>query len=182
MIYSFDAGTGKLTPGEQPFVPSEPGSGPRLLTFHPNNKYAYVIEELSGTVVALEYKKDKLKIKQRISTMPANDNGFAGSACVQVSPDGKFLYASNRGESNTIAIFSVNKKSGTLTLVGHQSALGKTPRNFNIDPSGKFLLCENQISDEIVNFKRDVNSGLLSDYGNRISIGKPVCIKWVPIN
>ena len=181
MIYSFDASTGKLTPGEQPFVQSEPGSGPRLFTFHPNNKYAYVIEELSGTVVTFNYQKDKLEIKQRISTMPANDTGFAGSADIHVSPDGKFLYASNRGESNTIAIFSVNKKNGTLALVGHQSTLGKTPRNFSIDPSGKFLLCENQNSDEIVIFKRDLKTGLLSDTGNRIAIGKPVCIKWTSI-
>jgi 6-phosphogluconolactonase len=181
MIYSFDAISGKLIPAEQPFVQSVPGSGPRLITFHPNHKYAYLVEELTGTVVAFKYKKGKLEAMQRISTMPAGDTSFAGSGDIHVSPDGKFLYASNRGDANTIAIYSVNKKDGQLTLIGHQSTLGKTPRNFSIDPSGKFLLCENQNSDEIVIFKRDVTTGLLTDTGNRILVGKPVCIKWVVV-
>lgn len=179
MIYSFDAVNGKLTPAEQSFAQSVPGSGPRIFTFHPDKKFAYVIEELTGTVVLFTYKNEKLKAKQRISSMPAGDTSFAGSADIHVSPDGKFLYASNRGDANTIAIYSINKKKGTLILIGHQSTLGKTPRNFSIDPSGKFLLCENQNSDEIVIFKRDLNTGLLSDTGNRIAIGKPVCIKWI---
>lgn len=179
MIYSFDPITGKLTPLKQPFVQSKPGSGPRLFTFYPNNKFAYVIEELSGTVVVYKQKKGKLKIRQRISSMPSGDLSFAGSADVHVSSDGKFLYASNRGESNTIAIFSINPKNGKLTSIGYQSTLGKTPRNFNFDPTGKFLLVGNQNTDEIVIFKRNVTTGALSDSGNRISIGKPVCLKWI---
>ncbi|HEV7782385.1 MAG TPA: lactonase family protein [Chitinophagaceae bacterium] len=179
MIYSFDAATGQLTTGKQPYSQSEPGSGPRIFSFHPTNRFAYVIEELTGTVSVYEYKKGKLKTKQRISTMPAGDTTFAGSGFVQASPDGKFLYASNRGNVNTIAIYRIQQGSGTLVLVGHQSTLIKTPRNFSIDPSGKFLLCENQGSDEIVIFKRDETTGLLSDSGNRIKVGKPVCIKWI---
>ncbi len=178
MLYSFDAATGKLTPSARPFVQSVAGAGPRLFTFHPNNKSGYLIEELSGTVVVFKYKKGKLETKQRISTLPAGDTSFAGSADIHVSPDGKFLYASNRGDVNTIAIYSINKK-GELTLKGHQTTLGKTPRNFSIDPSGKFLLCENQNSDEIVIFNRDVKTGLLSDSGKRVLVGKPVCIKWI---
>jgi 6-phosphogluconolactonase len=179
MIYSFDAATGKLTPPKEPFVETVPGSGPRLFTFHPDNTYAYVIEELTGTVVAYKYKKGKLKTIQRISTMPEADKGFAGSADIHVSADGNFLYASNRGDANTIAIYSINKKNGTLSLIGHQSTLGKSPRNFSIDPSGNFLLCENQNSDEIVVFNRNATTGLLTDSGKRITIGKPVCIKWI---
>ena len=179
MIYAFDAATGKLTPASQPFVQSEAGSGPRLFTFHPNKKFAYVIEELSGTVVTYKYKKGKLEAKQRISTMEQRDNRFAGSADIHVSADGNFLYASNRGDINTIAIYSINKKNGTLSLTGHQATLGKAPRNFSIDPSGKFLLAENQNSDEIVIFNRNANTGLLTDSGKRIAVGKPVCIKWV---
>lgn len=181
MIYSFDDVTGKLTPAPQPFVQSIPGSGPRLFTFHPNNRSAYLIEELSGTVVVFKYQKSKISVKQRISTLPAGDTSFAGSADIHVSPDGKFLYASNRADANTIVIYSINKKNGQLTLIGHQSTLGKTPRNFSIDPSGKYLLCGNQNSDEIVIFKRDINTGLLFDSGNRIPVGKPVCIKWTSI-
>ena len=181
MIYSFDAVTGKLTPAQQPFVESVPGSGPRLFTFHPNNKFGYVIEELTGTVVAYKYKNGQLKKIQRISTMRQHDTSFAGSADIHISDDGNFLYASNRADVNTIAIYRVNKKNGSLTIIGHQSTLGKAPRNFSIDPSGKFLLCENQNSDEIVVFNRDSTTGLLTDSGKRIAIGKPVCIKWISI-
>lgn len=181
VVYDFDVVTGTLTPAEQKSIQAEPGSGPRLFTFHPNNKYAYQIEELSGTVVVYKNKKGKLERLQRISTLPIGDTSFAGSADIHLSPDGKFLYASNRGEINTIAIYNVNKKNGKLKLIGHQSTLGKTPRNFSIDPSGKYLLVENQNSDEIVIFKRDLSTGFLADTGNRISIGKPVCIKWIGI-
>ncbi len=178
MIYTFDAANGELEPTIQQFAASDPGSGPRHFTFHPNHKFAYLIEELSGTVVFYKYKKGVLTRKQKISTMPAGDTGFAGSADIHVSPDGKFLYASNRGDANTIAIYRI-RKDGTLRLAGHQSTLGKTPRNFNFDPSGKFLLAGNQNSDEIVIFTRNTTTGLLSDSGQRISVGKPVCIKWI---
>lgn len=180
MLYQFDAGTGKLSPGKQAFAASEPGAGPRHFTFHPNRKFGYLIEELSGTVVAYTLKKGKLKKRQRISTMPAGDTQFPGSADIHVSQDGKFLYASNRSNSNTIAIYSINKK-GKLTLAGHQSTLGNGPRNFNFDPSGKFLLVGNQNSDEIVIFERNPDTGLLKDTGKRIALGKPVCIKWIPV-
>jgi 6-phosphogluconolactonase len=179
--FNFNSTTGQLTPFVPAYAQSEPGSGPRLFTFHPNNKFAYVIEELSGTVSAYHYKKGHIYPVQRISTMKAGDSSYAGSADVHVSPDGKFLYASNRAKVNSIAIYRVNKKDGKLTLIGHQSELVNTPRNFSIDPSGKFLLCENQGSDEIVIFKRDEKTGLLSDSGNRVSIGKPVCIKWISV-
>lgn len=182
MIYSFDALTGKLVLDKQPFAASVPGSDPRLISFHPNNKFAYLIEELSGTVVLFRYKKRKLITKQRISTMPYGDSSAAGSADIHVSPDGKFVYASNRAEANTIAIYRVNNKNGMLKLIGHQSTLGKSPRNFSIDPTGKFLLCENQNSNEIVVFRRDTKTGLLTDSGKRIAAGKPVCIKWIAVN
>ena len=179
MIYSFDEKTGKLIPARQPYAVADPGAGPRHLCFDPTNKYAYLMEELSGTVVVYKIKKGKLNQKQLISTMPAGDTSFAGSADIHVSPDGKFLYASNRADANTIAIFKVNKKNGRLSFVGHQSTLGKTPRNFTIDPSGNYLLVANQNSDEVVVFKRDKETGLLLDTKNRILVGKPVCLKWI---
>jgi 6-phosphogluconolactonase len=178
MVYAFNAATGKLTPAKKPFVAAEAGSGPRHFIFHPNNKYAYLVEELSGTVEAYKYSNGVLTQMQRISTLPANDTSFAGSADIHISPDAKFLYASNRGGSNTIVIYAINATTGKLTLVGHQSTLGIAPRNFTIDPSGNFLLVGNQNSDEIVIFKRDRQTGLLSDSGKRINVGKPVCLKW----
>jgi 6-phosphogluconolactonase len=182
MIYAFNAKTGKLTPAKQAFAPSEDGAGPRHITFSPDNKYAYLIEELSGTVVTYQYKNGSLKRIQRISTMVANDTSFAGSADIHVSADGKFLYASNRSTVNNIAIYKINAKDGKLTLVGHQSTLGDGPRNFNFDPSGNFLLVGNQNSDQIVIFQRDKTTGLLTDTGSRIAVGKPVCLKWISKN
>ena len=178
MIYGFDALTGKLTTGKQPFIASEPGAGPRHFVFHPTKKLGYLIEELSGTVVAHKYKNGRYKRIQRVSTLAEGDSSFAGSADIHISPDGKFLYASNRGNINNIVIYSLNKK-GKLTLIGHQPTLGNTPRHFNFDPTGNYLLACNQNSNEIVIFKRNINTGLLTDSGKRVSIGKPVCIKWI---
>ncbi|MBS1609013.1 MAG: lactonase family protein [Bacteroidetes bacterium] len=180
MIYSFDSKKGKLSPAPTPYIETEPGTGPRHFEFHPNNKFAYLLEELSGGISVYAYKgKGQLDLLQNISALPPDYIGPVGSADIHVSTDGKFLYASNRGESNTIAIFSINQQNGELTLVGHQSTMGKTPRNFNFDPSGNFLLAANQNSDNIVIFKRDKATGLLTDTGKRIEVEKPVCIKWI---
>ena len=175
-VYSFDDKTGKLT--EKNTVIAKAGAGPRHFTFHPNNKYAYLIEELTGSISSYRYSKGKLELVQNISALPPDYMGPVGSADIHVTPDGKFLYASNRGESNTIAIFKVDQR-GWLTLVGHQSTMGRTPRNFNLDPSGNFLLVANQDSNEIVIFKRDKQTGLLTDTGKRINVGNPVCLKWI---
>ncbi len=158
---------------------TEAGAGPRHFDFSPDGRFAYLMEEMTGSISAYSYKKGELHLLQNISALPAEFNGAIGSADIHVSPDGKFLYASNRGESNTIAIFKINSETGMLTVVGHQSTLGKTPRNFNFDPSGNFLLVGNQNSDEIVIFKRDKTTGLLTDTQKRIAVGKPVCIKWI---
>lgn len=177
-IYRFNEKTGQLTPGKQPYAGSDPGSGPRHFILHPGHKTGYLVEELSGTVVVYRNKNGRLKRLQRISTMPAGDASFPGSADIHVSPDGRFLYASNRGTSNTIAVYRISKK-GTLSLAGHQSTLGRSPRNFTLDPSGKWLLAGNQNSDEVVIFERDAETGLMRDSGHRITVGKPVCLKWV---
>ncbi len=179
MIYGFDSKTGKLNPAPQPFFKTTDGAGPRHLTFHPNNKFAYLIEEMGGAVDAFQYSSGKLNPIQHIASVQASDTGFIGSADIHVSADGRFLYASNRGGFNTIAIYSINQQDGTLSLIGHQPSLGKIPRNFSIDPTGNYLLAANQESDNIVIFRRDKTTGLLSDTGNRIDVGKPVCLKWI---
>jgi 6-phosphogluconolactonase len=179
VIYNFNASTGKLTPAEQPFIKVAPGSGPRHFEFHPNNKFAYLMKELNGEVEVFRHKNGKLKSIQTISSHPLDYKGAIGSADIHVSPDGKFLYCSNRGESNTIAIFKINKVTGKLTALGHQPTLGFTPRNFNFDPGGNFLLVANQDSGLIVIFKRNKETGLLENTDNSIDVGKPVCIKWI---
>ena len=153
-----------------------PGSGPRHLVFHSNKKYAYCIEELSGTVSAYSYQKGKLTSIQRIVTHDASVEGPYGSADIHISPDGKFLYASNRGKENTISIFSINPTTGILTFLANQSTLGNHPRNFTIDQIGNFLLVGNMLSNEIIVFKRNKETGLLTETGIKISVPKPACL------
>lgn len=179
MIYNFDEKTGNVKSSSQKFISSYAGSGPRHIDISADNRFMYVVQELSGTVSTYSIKNNFLKELQTVSSLPSNFKGVAGSADIHISPDGNFLYASNRGESNTIAIYKINKKTGSLSPLSHQSTLGLAPRNFNFDLSGKYLLVANQNSDKVVIFKRDIKTGLLTDTGNRISIGKPVCLKWM---
>ncbi|HEU0111061.1 MAG TPA: lactonase family protein [Flavisolibacter sp.] len=179
MVYPFDPSTGKLDSAKLIAVNLEKGSGPRHVEFHPNGKWIYLVQELSGTITAFRYSKKTIAKVQTISTLPKAFNQSFTSADIHVSPDGKFLYASNRDSSNTIAIFKINMASGRLELLGHQATLGKTPRNFNFDPSGDFLLVANQRSDEIVIYSRNKTTGLLTDTGNRVEVASPVCIKWI---
>jgi 6-phosphogluconolactonase len=155
-----------------------PGSGPRHLTFHPKKSIAYSVQELNGTVNVLKFKNGKLSLMQDISMTNPNETRKNGAADIHISPDGKYLYASNRGEFNEVVIFRIIA-DGTLSYVATQSTLGKGPRNFSIDPTGNFLLVANQNSDEIVVFKRDQNSGLLTDTKERIKVGAPVCIQFI---
>ncbi len=177
MVYAFNKNKGTLKLKSS--AASLPGSGPRHVTIGADNKFLYLIEEMTGTAVCYKIKKDKLQFKQRISTLPNNFTGTIGSADIHVSPDGKFLYCSNRGNSNDLAIFAIHPTDGKLSLVGHQPVLGNTPRNFNFSPDGNFLLVANQNSDVVVIFKRDVQTGLLADTGKRILVPNPVCLKWV---
>jgi 6-phosphogluconolactonase len=176
LVYSFNSENGSLTNNDSFVV--EPGGGPRHFTFHPSGKYVYLIDEMTSMIHVLGWKKGKLRALQNISSVPPMQSG-SGSADIHVSPDGKFLYASNRASSNTIAIFKIDQKTGELESFGFQSTFGKTPRNFNFDPSGNFLLVANQDSDEIVIFKRNKDSGMLLDSKKRIKVGNPVCIKWI---
>ena len=159
----------------------EPGSGPRHLTFHPNGKYAYLINELSGKVTVFNYAAGNLEPVQYITADPGDGN--KGSADIHISPDGKFLYASNRANTNNIAIFSINEVDGRLSSVGFQ-ATARHPRNFIITPNGKYLLVANMNSNSIQVFERDNNTGLLQENESRIitGINRPVCIKWVGMN
>ena len=180
MIYTFNPALQKpLTPAAVPYVSVAAGNGPRHFTFHPNQKFAYLIQEMSGTVGVYKYNNGKLTLLQSIATHPADFKGDIGSADIHVSPDGKFLYASNRGDENTITIFSINPATGRLTLKGYQSVLGKTPRNFIIDPTGNYLLAANQDTDNIVIFKRNKQTGLLTATGKQIEVSMPVCLQMI---
>ncbi|RYF82350.1 MAG: lactonase family protein, partial [Chitinophagaceae bacterium] len=177
MIYPFNAtASNPLNETKVSFAKSTPGGGPRHLAFHPNGQWAYLIEEMSGSVIAFDYNRGKLSEKQRVFTHADSATGPFGSADIHLSPDGKFLYASNRAKENNIAIFKVDAKTGKLSIAGYQSTEGKAPRNFCIDPSGNFLLAANQDTDNIVVFKRDKQTGLLTETGEQLSVPKPVCL------
>ena len=167
-----------LSPEPVSIFNTTPGSGPRHLTFHPKKSIAYSVQELNGTVNMMKFKKGNLTLIQTISMTQKDDIRKNGAADIHISPDSKFLYASNRGEFNELVIYSIDA-NGNLTYVSTQSTMGKAPRNFGIDPSGSYLLVANQLSDEIVIFKRDQSTGLLTDTNNRIKIGAPVCIKFI---
>jgi 6-phosphogluconolactonase len=178
MAYNLDTKTGKLSAGNPPFTTVKAGSGPRHFEFHPNGKFAYCIQEISGEVVAYEYKKGSLNTIQTISTKPADLKGDLNCADIHISPDGKFLYGSNRVH-DSLVIYEVDAKTGKLTYVAHQSVMGKKPRNFMIDPTGNFVLVANQDSDNVVIFKRDTVKGTLTPTGKEIAVPNPVCLKMV---
>ena len=179
MVFRFDGRRRKLIPSKSPWVQLKPGAGPRHLTFHASGKYAYVINELHATVTAFAHDRasgDLIEM-QTLPTLPLGFTAANTSADIHVSPDGRFLYCSNRGH-DSVAAFSVDPRNGKLTFIAHESSGGKTPRNFVIDPTGAFLLVANQKSDNIVVFRRERNTGRLSATGHKAEVPSPVCLKF----
>jgi 6-phosphogluconolactonase (cycloisomerase 2 family) len=151
------------------------GSGPRHLAFHPNDRYAYLLNELSGKVTVFQYNDGNFIKKQSIV---ADDYGAQGAADIHVSPDGNFVYASVRLQNDGIAIFSVDRETGLLTKVGYQPT-GQHPRNFVITPNGNFLLVACRDSNLIQIFRIDKETGLLFDTEKTIKTLKPSCLQFV---
>ncbi|WP_349293639.1 lactonase family protein [Flavobacterium marginilacus] len=168
--------TEPLVTAENPFTQTALGSGPRHFTFHPNGKFAYCIEEIAGHISAYRYENGKLDSIQRIAAHPEDYKGNFESSDIHISPDGHFLYASNRGEKNNIAIYSIGN-DGKLTLIGYQSTLGNHPRVFAIDETGKFLIVTNTISGNVFVFKRNAKTGLLKKVGRELKMKNVSCVK-----
>lgn len=183
LVYRFDVVKGTLAPHDPAAASVAPGSGPRHFAFHPSTKFAYVINEMLSTVTAFQYDEGKgtLASLQTLKTIPPGFTGNTSTAEVQVHPSGKFLYGSNRGH-DSIAIFTIDQRTGMLTPAGHQPTGGKTPRNFGIDPSGRFLLAANQDSNSIHVFKIDPETGKLTPTGSSIEVPMPVCVKFLLVN
>ena len=180
-VYAFDPTQNiPLTDRRDSVVSLEPGTGPRHIAFHPSRHDVYIIGELTGTVDAFHFddKSGKLTHFQRIRTTPDTFSGDPGSADIHIRADGKFLYASNRGVANNLAVFEI-QKDGKLVNKQYISVNGKHPRNFVIDPSSHFLLVANRDSDNIVVFTIDPETGLLKVTGKEISIPNPVCLKFL---
>ena len=178
LVYRFDAAHGSL--GREPqIVKTAPGAGPRHLVFDANGRFLYVITEMASTVVTYAYDAPtgRLHELQTVSLLPKGYSGRTEAAEIEIHPSGKFLFASNRGP-DTITVFSIDPKQGTLTLVETDSTRGKTPRHFALDPTGSWLLAANQDSDEIVVFRVDPDTGHLTPTGQVLEIPSPACIKF----
>jgi 6-phosphogluconolactonase len=177
VCYRLDAKAAKLTPNRQPFVRTPPGSGPRHLTFHPNGKHIYVINELSNSVTMFDYDTDSgmLIEKQTLSTLPKDFKGMSYCADLKITPDGRFLYGTNRGH-DSIAAFRLGE-DGRLTLLRIEPSLGKGPQNLAITPDGKLLLCANMPGNNVAVFRINQKSGELTSTGPPVSMPSPSCIR-----
>ena len=180
VVYRLDAAKGSLTANDPPFAKVEAGAGPRHFAFHPNGKFGYVVDEMKSTVNTLTWDANTgtLHSVQTISTLPADFTGHNDTAELEVHPNGKFVYASNRGR-DSIVVYAVDAKKGTLKLVEDVPTQGKTPRSFEIDPTGKRLFVANQESGNIVAFRIDAKSGRLTEGHEVLKVPAPVCIKFV---
>jgi 6-phosphogluconolactonase len=177
--YTPDGSRGLLGPTEQRYTDVKAGSGPRHLVFGADGKYAYLTSELAATVTVFRYDDGKLTQLQVVPMTKPGFKGQVGAAAIHLSPDGRFLYASNRGDANEIVIYAVDPANGHIREVGRQSSLGKAPREFSIDPTGHWLIVGNQNSDTAYVFRRDQQSGLLEANPKRIDLGSPVDFKWI---
>lgn len=182
VTYKFRAESAAIERVPDPQVRVAPGSGPRHMTFHPNGRWAYVINELASTVAVFQYDASSGGINelQVISTLPEDYDGPANTTAeVLVHPNGQFLYGSNRG-SNTIAVFSIDQSDGKLAAVERVPTGGDWPRNFRLSPSGSFLLAANQRSDSVHVLRVDPDSGRLAPTGGGVSVPSPMCVRFGP--
>ncbi len=174
-VYTIDKATFTLKPNKYPEIKMAPGSGPRHMAIHPNGKLLFVANEIGSSVTVVQLMKNgSFKISETVSTLPADYSKSNTCADIHLSPDGNFLYVSNRG-MNTISIFTVQAKEAKIKLIGHEDTKGKMPRNFTLTPDGDFLLAANQNTNNIVAFRRNAETGLLT-YTDQINAFKPVCL------
>ena len=181
-VYRFDSANGMLSPNNPPYVSVTPGSGPRHTAFHPNGRFLYLVNEMSSTVTTYQWdpSSGKLTELQISSTLPAGYSGKNACAEIEVSHNGKFLYASNRGHES-IAVFSVNRKSGKISLVENVPSLGHSPRNFTFDPTGKWFVVTNHLSNNAVVYKVNKRNGHLTPAGEPVTVDSPFCVRFLPI-
>lgn len=181
-IYRFNAQDGSLLPHSPASVSVAPGSGARHVKFHPNGHWVYLINEMGCTVMGFDWDSAKgtLTQFQTISTLPADFKGTSACAEMEIHPNGKFLYGSNRGH-DSLAVFAIDQANGHLTPVEHVSTQGKTPRNFAFDPTAQWIICTNHGSDNAVVFRVDGATGRLTQTGQPVSVPYPFCERFLPV-
>jgi 6-phosphogluconolactonase len=179
LCYRLDPAGAKLTPNRQPFVRTPPGAGPRHLTFHPNGKHVYVINEMANSITMFDYDTDSgmLIEKQTLSTLPKDFKGKSYCADLKITPDGRFLYGTNRGH-DSIAAYSIGA-DGRLSLIGIEPSLGKGPQNLAITDDGKLLLCANMPGNNLAVFRINPKTGALTSAGTPVTMTSPSCIRIV---
>lgn len=178
VAYKIRPKKGKIKMAKSASFQVEKGFGPRHLIFHPNGRFAFIAEELKSSVTAYAYqaRTGQMDLLQRESTLPSDFKEFSKVADIQIHPNGKFLYVSNRGH-NSLALFAVDPTTGGLTKLGHQATMGEYPRGFMITQDGRYLLVANRNSDNIVIFEIDADNGSLKETGQEIQMPSPVCLK-----
>ncbi|SHL24347.1 lactonase family protein [Flavobacterium chilense] len=180
-IYKYNPGSKHEILTLKETVDVKAGSGPRHLTFSKDGKFVYLIQELDATLTTFSYDKSgSLKIIAQISILPKGFTGGTGAAAIKISPDGSFLYVTDRVDANSIAVYKI-LKDGKIEQVEQLSTLGKGPRDFAIDPTGNYLLVGHQYTNNIVIFKRDKTTGKLTDTGKRIELCSPVGLVFTKI-
>lgn len=179
-IHEIDTKSGKLTPFKVPFLETRPGAGPRHLAFHPSGKHLFVVNESNSTVTAFRWSPDTndFKTLATASTLPKDFKGNNSTAEIVVHPNGKTIYASNRGH-NSICVFDFDSEKETLKATGHGAEKISTPRNFTLHPSGKWLLVGNQASNSVAVYKVGTD-GALSFSELFQDIPNPICLRfWI---
>ena len=181
-VYRFNEKDGSLTPNDPPFAAVKPGSGPRHVKFHPNGKWVYLINEMGCTATGFNWNaaKGSLTEFQTISTLPERFTNTNTCAELEIHPNGRFLYGSNRGH-DSIVVFAIDQATGKLTLVERVSSQGKWPRNFTFDPTGKWILCTNHNSNNAVIFRVDGTTGKLTPVGQPVEVPYPFCERFLPV-
>ncbi len=179
-LFHLDAPKATLTPADPAFAATDPGFGPRHMVISGDKKFIYVLSEMKAQVATMSYDpvKGPGKVLATVSALPADFKGQNTAAEIMLDSKGKTLYSSNRGH-NSIAVFSVDAKTGTLKLTANVPSGGKTPRYFTLDPTGHFLLAANQDSNNITVFKVDANTGALTPTGEVAQTGAPVDILFL---
>ncbi len=182
-IYRYQAAEAIVGGDKHAVVKVKPGDGPRHIAFSPDHRYLYLVTEMGGNIWVYENETNgQLSHRQTISMLPDDFTGEASGADIQVSPDGRFLYASNRDGLNEIVSYAVDQVNGTLTFLERQSSGGIEPRSFVIDPTGRYLLVANQKSNIIVSFSIDQDTGLITPTGHTISVDQPSCLVLAPVS
>jgi 6-phosphogluconolactonase len=176
LAYRLDGGAARISANRQAFVRTPPAAGPRHLTFHPNGRHVYVINELANSVTMFDYDAESgmLIEQQTISTLPDDFEGKSYCADLKITPNGRFLYGTNRGH-DSIAAYRL-ADDGRLTLISIAPSLGSGPQNLAITPDGTRLLCANMGGDNVALFRIHPQDGTLQSVGQPVSMPKPSCI------